>query len=514
MKFGSFKMPVEIPAGLVDELVALCEPEAPTAWHSNTRAAFDPECARSLLNDCLGAVQSAAGVSLEPAHAYFRVYEHGSYVRGHTDRVRLDWTVSIMLRCDASPYSLEVQRDDGAWQPLASDIALINSAKVPHRRPLPYVGEEACVLMLHYTETAPRNVKSVTTPSKRRQTIEPTVFPALISGDEIAAIRAGSLKFGPGAVGGHDGVPPESVRKSTTAWLGRNNYGWLFDRLQPLADKLSDDLQPLARIQYGRYDPGGHYAWHQDASNPSFSRYRRVSLSIVLQHAEAGGHLEIKNHDLPDMQLGDCVLFDSSTYHRVTPVQAGVRESLVAWFEREREGMVVADVLSPVEVKTLLAAFTPDALRPSLHGRDTPPPGCSHKICWLAQEDPQWKWIFARLIEMAESFLPGVAMTAGTPTLSGNGMVPSKLMLAEYDEGDKYFMHSDSTRGMWNESQIVSMSLPLEDPDEGGEFEFRDSGPVDIGIGNALVFDSDMHHCVRTIKRGRRRVLVFWMKAI
>ena len=512
MQFGPFKMPVEVPPGLVDELVALATREVENEYHCNSRAVQDAECARPLLEGCLDAVQAAAGVTLKPAWSYFRVYEQGSYIREHTDRPRLDWTVSIMLRCDRPPWRLEVQREDGAWQALEYDVTLVNTRRVLHRRPTPYLGSEACVLALHYEE------QQKLAPIVRQEAFHPVVAPALLSGEEIAAIRAlaPSLKFGPGVVGGDNSVPPESMRKSTTAWLGRKGHGWLFDRLQSLAAKLADDdLLPLASIQYGRYEPGGHYDWHQDAVDNSFSRYRRVSLSIPLQHAKAGGHLEIQGRDLPHQRPGDCVLFDSAARHRVSPVEVGLRESLVAWFERERNAIVVEDVLSPDEVRGLLAAFTPGEFHSSLHGNDAPPDGCDHQIRWMEQKDPQWTWIFERLDKLTRDFLPGARMEPGTPPPErGQAMIPSKLMLGEYNEGQGYFWHADCIRGLWNEAQIVSMTLPLEHCEEGGEFEFKDRGVIDIPIGDALVFDSDMQHRVRPVTRGRRRVLVFWMRAL
>ena len=145
-------MPVPVPPGLVDELVALCEREPQNAYHAHSLAVYNPAAALPLLEACHEAVQQVAGVELVASHTYFRVYQRGSYLKEHTDREGLDWTVSLMLRCDAPPWPLEVQAEDGTWCPVDGDAVLVHSAKVNHRRSVRYAGDEACVLMLHYRE--------------------------------------------------------------------------------------------------------------------------------------------------------------------------------------------------------------------------------------------------------------------------------------------------------------------------------------------------------------------------
>ena len=335
-------------------------------------------------------------------------------------------------------------------------------------------------------------------------TIEPQVIPSLLSASEVDAIRKVQLERQPGTIGGHAGAAPAIHRQTDVGWLTRPDHDWLFDRLSgaaaEMAGQISDDLMaPLASIQMGRYGAGGHYGWHQDAADASFSRYRRVSMSVVLQHAETGGVLEIQGRDLPAVGPGDCVIFPSSLMHRVTPVEAGARESLVAWFERRHKFDVRPDLLTPDEVGIVAAGFTD--LEPSLHGGQVIP-GCTHRIRWLEAGDPQWQWLFWRLVRFSESLLPGTAM------------VPDTMMLAEYDEGEHYHMHPDSERDAWTESRMASVSVLIEAADAGGDFEFQDHGPVPMKAGDGLVFDSAMQHTVRPVSAGRRRAVVFWMRAV
>ena len=153
MKCAAFDVPVPIPPGLVDQLVEMAGEEADNDYHVNTRGIYDPRCARPLLVGCREAVEEFAGVPLVLANAYFRVYERGAHLGEHVDRPGLDWTVSIMLRIDAPPWPIEVKNERGEWEELHGDAVVMRAAEVLHRRSVPYPGNEACVLMLHYRET-------------------------------------------------------------------------------------------------------------------------------------------------------------------------------------------------------------------------------------------------------------------------------------------------------------------------------------------------------------------------
>jgi PKHD-type hydroxylase len=61
-------------------------------------------------------------------------------------------------------------------------------------------------------------------------------------------------------------------------------------------------------------------------------------LSMVIQLSEplyTGGTLDLENDPLPPgvfARKGSAIFFPSFNWHRVTPVTAGVRYSLVCWF--------------------------------------------------------------------------------------------------------------------------------------------------------------------------------------
>jgi len=108
-----------------------------------------------------------------------------------------------------------------------------------------------------------------------------------------------------------------------------------------------DYFQP---IQFAKYENGGHYAWHQDASAiPGQKEHRKLSLTMSLSDKNdyEGGLLELFNGNSPLTALfgedkkidvseevkeqGTVIVFDSRDWHRVTPVTNGIRYSLVCW---------------------------------------------------------------------------------------------------------------------------------------------------------------------------------------
>lgn len=107
-------------------------------------------------------------------------------------------------------------------------------------------------------------------------------------------------------------------------------------------------LSHFQPIQFSRYQDGGHYDWHQDdiiAEIPnSHGESRKLSLTFCLSNENDydGGTLEFFNGDkeiikndrklIDDIRkAGNAIVFDSSDWHRVTPITRGIRYSLVCW---------------------------------------------------------------------------------------------------------------------------------------------------------------------------------------
>ena len=96
-------------------------------------------------------------------------------------------------------------------------------------------------------------------------------------------------------------------------------------------------LTGLENLQYTVYDgkEGGHYDWHIDYGRNSH-KPRKISLSVQLS--------DPSHYEDCDLQFqigsgvttaprtrGTVIAFPSFFLHRVTPVTAGVRKSLVLW---------------------------------------------------------------------------------------------------------------------------------------------------------------------------------------
>ena len=134
-----------------------------------------------------------------------------------------------------------------------------------------------------------------------------------------------------GTVGGN---PNE--RKSSVGWI--NDLGDLNERLKNI---LKDsfiingmEVTGLGPFQFTEYKVGEFYGWHTDRDSTTFMD-RFTSTVIQLNEDYDGGLLEIKdtkNNLVPLKQkTGNLYLFDSGLKHRVTPVEDGIRYSLVNW---------------------------------------------------------------------------------------------------------------------------------------------------------------------------------------
>ena len=134
-------------------------------------------------------------------------------------------------------------------------------------------------------------------------------------------------------------------RKSKVKWIGMNpDTRWLFDKISWLIAQANKDFFNFdiwghweTGIQYTIYDErGSHYDWHMDLG-AGLSSIRKLSITILLNEPEVdfnGGDLEFKQakENVAVPRVGNsAVVFPSYMLHRVAPVDAGVRKSLVFW---------------------------------------------------------------------------------------------------------------------------------------------------------------------------------------
>lgn len=135
-----------------------------------------------------------------------------------------------------------------------------------------------------------------------------------------------------------------SVRSSKISWLTgeQDILNLLFDYVDQ-ANQLafSVDVWRNAEIQYTEYraEENGHYTWHHDVHwNTDKTSSRKISVTVQLSDPPeyAGGEFEFQGIENPGPESrtkGTVLAFPSYLEHRVKPVTAGTRKSLVAWFE-------------------------------------------------------------------------------------------------------------------------------------------------------------------------------------
>ncbi len=155
-------------------------------------------------------------------------------------------------------------------------------------------------------------------------------------GDDLPLIQAGLMSD-------IEAQTRNQIRITRVAWIDANpDNKWIYDRVQQIAMMINAmsyrfDLSGFSeRVQYSVYhgSEGGHYDWHVDQG--ALVNRRKLSLTLQLSdpsHYE-GGELEFlagaRTEHAP-RERGMLIAFPSYGVHRVAPVTAGTRKSLVIW---------------------------------------------------------------------------------------------------------------------------------------------------------------------------------------
>ncbi len=135
----------------------------------------------------------------------------------------------------------------------------------------------------------------------------------------------------------------DHIRITRVAWMARGpDTEWLYARLERAVLDINAryykyDLYGLVEsFQYTVYHgaEGGHYSWHVDTGKTV--EPRKISLTLQLSDPSIyeGGELILQAGEGPSQAQkarGTLVAFPSYVMHRVTPVTAGIRKSLVIW---------------------------------------------------------------------------------------------------------------------------------------------------------------------------------------
>jgi PKHD-type hydroxylase len=142
----------------------------------------------------------------------------------------------------------------------------------------------------------------------------------------------------------------DSVRTSKVSFHHFNNKNqWIFERLNNVIEQMNErwynfDINGYDQFQYSEYHgtEQGHYTWHTDLifgtiPTNGYFETRKLSLTLLLNDPEKdfqGGDFQFGHEAKSEsvaMKKGTLIMFPSMSLHRVTPVTAGIRKSIVVW---------------------------------------------------------------------------------------------------------------------------------------------------------------------------------------
>ena len=151
----------------------------------------------------------------------------------------------------------------------------------------------------------------------------------------------------------YDSKIQNDVRKSQHCWIPSTHWigGFLWHYIS-MANKNNFlyDISDIENnmIQYTQYNKGDFYKWHTDMDICDVTEpdqlVRKLSFTLQLTNEDeyTGGNLEFADFDdsryrfIVPKSRGTVIVFDSRTPHRVTPVESGIRKSLVGWVVGKR----------------------------------------------------------------------------------------------------------------------------------------------------------------------------------
>jgi predicted 2-oxoglutarate/Fe(II)-dependent dioxygenase YbiX len=185
----------------------------------------------------------------------------------------------------------------------------------------------ALVLLMLYmlpTYPKPRVLKGFLSESERRY----------IMNEAVGKLEASSIS--------HNKTVDESIRKSETAWLSREDP--VVKNIMLRCLKYTDrPLKNCEKLQVVRYKPGGHYRPHQDAFNDD-ENMRLYTFILALNDGYRGGETVFptlkKSYRL---DAGDALFFDtvnnynfitSEALHGGSPVHSGYKWICNLWVRK------------------------------------------------------------------------------------------------------------------------------------------------------------------------------------
>jgi len=140
----------------------------------------------------------------------------------------------------------------------------------------------------------------------------------------------------------------KEARASSVRFIGANaDTNWIFRKLDHAIEWANEhyygfDLNGYESFQFTEYtsDVHGHYNWHVDmhlnSKDLNTSGLRKLSASVILNTDYEGGEFQVSNGNqnkpvTVSAAVGDVIVFPGFVPHRVSPVTAGTRYSVVVW---------------------------------------------------------------------------------------------------------------------------------------------------------------------------------------
>ena len=186
-----------------------------------------------------------------------------------------------------------------------------------------------------------------TTPKELASLATATNLFSVAECDRIIGIGTRQTQRSAGLMKPAPGIATEAKRKSDVAWISPGPESeFIFDRLERIATEVNQNSFQFSLMGFGEplqfttYRGGGsHYGWHQDIGAGT-TRYRKLSIVVQLSDPASyrGGNLEISMEGksvATERARGTGLIFAAWQLHRVTPLEEGLRHSLVAWISGE-----------------------------------------------------------------------------------------------------------------------------------------------------------------------------------
>lgn len=94
-------------------------------------------------------IEEITGKKLFPTYSYGRIYWNGSIMKKHIDRPSCEYSVSMCISVDPTPWPIWMDKEEVILQP--GDMVVYKGSEVEHWRE-PYTGKEQIQLFFHYVD--------------------------------------------------------------------------------------------------------------------------------------------------------------------------------------------------------------------------------------------------------------------------------------------------------------------------------------------------------------------------